>query len=623
MRRSRSFGAVLAGLVTVGVVGAGVATADTTSPSPSTTASSSDSGKVIFRVGTTGNPDSLNPFTGVGATSYEIWGIMYDTLTMYSAKDFSVAPGLATAWVESPDHTTWTYTIRSGQTWSDGVPLTARDVAYTFNRIIHGNYEKTNYGNYVRTITSVKAPNDTTVVMTVKKPSPVMLHLGVYILPEHIWKNISEDQVKKFKNTPDVPGGAVGSGAFKLVEARDGQSFSLVANPDYWAGAPHVDGVTYLIYKNQEALGLALQSGAIDFADGIDASEFRALQNKPNITTRSSQYYEFGYITMNGGAALADGTPIGDGHPALKDPRVRLAIEYATDKQALVDRVLDGHGSVGTTVIPPLYPYHYEPTDPHAFDIAKANQILDDAGYKMGPGGVRVMPAGGPDPGRPLEFRLYGRSSSTSSQETVQFEASWLKQIGIKADVKIVNSNYLYTIAGQGNFDMYEWDWIPEPDPDSQLSVFTCAKRSYKDGGAIYANLSDSFYCNKKYDALYAQQAVQTDVAQRMETVKKMQAILYDAVPYIVTNYPDYLQAYRSDRFTGYTPQPAPGGAVLFQWGNYSYLSIHLVGSSNGESSGSGPSSGLLVGIALLVVVVVVIAVLLARRRSAGSDDLE
>jgi len=274
-------------------------------------------------------------------------------------------------------------------------------------------------------------------------------------------------------------------------------------------------------------------------------------------------------------------------------------------------------------VIPPLYPQHYEPTDPHLFDIAKANQILDDAGYKRGPDGIRVMPPGGPDPGRPLEFRLYGRSSSTTSQETVQFEASWLKQIGIKADVKTVSGNYLYQIAGQGKFDMYEWDWIPEPDPDSQLSVFTCAKRSYKDGGAIYANLSDSFYCNKKYDALYAQQAVQTDVAQRTATVQQMQKILYDAVPYIVTNYPDYLQAYRSDRFTDFTAQPSPGGAVLFQWGNYSYLSIRPVGAATSGTSGNGPSPALLVGVAIVVVLVVAGAVVVARRRAAGSDDVE
>ena len=620
MRRSRVVGAVLAGLVTIGVAGVGVAAADSATPTPSTSAGGT--GQVIFNVGTMQNPDSLNPFTGVAATSYEMWALMYDTLTQYSAKDFSVAPGLASAWQESPDHSTWTYTIRSGQKWSDGVPLTAHDVAYTFNRIINGQYEKTNYGSYVRTITKVTAPNDTTVIMTVKRPSPIMLHLGVPILPEHIWKNIDEAEVKKFANTPDVEGGAVGSGSFKLVEARDEQSYSLVANPDYWAGAPHIDGVTYVIFKNQEALGLALVSGAVDFADGIDTSEFRALDGKPGVTTRASDYYEFEYITMNGGAALADGTPIGDGHPALKDPRVRLAIDYATDKQTLVDRVFGGHGTTGTTVIPPLYPYHYEPTDIRPFDIAKANQILDDAGYQRGADGIRVMPAGGPDPGRPLEFRLYGRDTSTTSKKTVQFEASWLQQIGIKADVKIVSEDYLYDVAGQGKFDMYEWDWIPEPDPDSQLSVFTCAKRSYKDGGAIYANLSDSFYCNKNYDALYDQQSVQTDVTERTATVQQAQKMLYDDAPYIVTVYPNYLQAYRSDRFTDFTPQPSPGGAVLFQWGAYSYLSIRPVTAAE-TTSGGGSSPALFVGLAALAAAVVVGVVVMARRRAGGSDDVE
>jgi peptide/nickel transport system substrate-binding protein len=620
MRRSRSIGAVLAGFVALGAVGAGVAAADTTSPSPSTSASGSDSGKVIFKVGTLQDPDSLNPFTGIAATSYEIWGIMYDTLTMYSAKDFSVAPGLATAWQESADHKTWTYKIRSGQKWSDGVPLTAHDVAYTFNRIMHGQYEKTNYGSYVRTITKVVAPNDTTVVMTVRQPSPVMLHLGVPILPEHIWKNIDETEVKKFSNTPDEPGGAVGSGAFQLTEAHDGQSFSLVANPNYWAGAPHIDGVIYQIYNDPQAMSLALKSGEIDFADGIDANAFRALQGQPNITTRSSPYYEMDYITMNGGGALADGTPIGDGHPALKDPRVRMAIDYATDKQALVDHVLDGHGSLGTTIIPPMYPYHYQPTDIRPFDISKANQILDDAGYKMGPGGVRVMPAGGVDPGRPLEFRLYGRDGSPTSKEIVQFEASWLKQIGIKADVKIVSESHLYDIAGQGNFDMYDWDWIEEPDPDYQLSTFTCAKRSYKSGGAIYQNLSDSFFCNKTYDQLYQQQSVQTDSASRKPIVDQMQKIAYDQTPYVVTMYPDYLQAYRSDRFTNFTPQPAPDGAVLFQWGNYSYLSIRPVTAAN-VSNGSSPALWIAIGV--LAVAAVLIVVLAARRRRAGAEDVE
>jgi len=95
--------------------------------------------KVVFHVGMLGEGvDSLNPFLGFQAPSYEMWGLTYDYLTGYTMKDMSPAPGLATKWTTSPDGRTWTFTVRSGVKFSDGVPLTAADVAYTYNRILHG-----------------------------------------------------------------------------------------------------------------------------------------------------------------------------------------------------------------------------------------------------------------------------------------------------------------------------------------------------------------------------------------------------------------------------------------------------------------------------------------------------
>ena len=96
-----------------------------------------------------------------------------------------------------------------------------------------------------------------------------------------------------------------------------------------------------------------------------------------------------------------------------------------------------------------------------------------------------------------------------------------------------MSEDALTEIIGEGKFDMFEWGWVVEPDPNYQLSTFTCANRSYKDGGNIYANLSDSFYCDKQYDALYAQQGEQIDPAQRAETVKQMQKMVYDDAPYV------------------------------------------------------------------------------------------
>ena len=109
--------------------------------------------KSVFTVGVVQDVDSLNPFIGITVAAYEIFQMVYPPLTLYGAKDFSIQPGLAESWQESPDKTFWTYKMRPGLKWSDGQPLTAKDAAYTFNRIIDGTFEKTNYGNYVSNIT--------------------------------------------------------------------------------------------------------------------------------------------------------------------------------------------------------------------------------------------------------------------------------------------------------------------------------------------------------------------------------------------------------------------------------------------------------------------------------------
>ena len=110
---------------------------------------------------------------------------------------------------------------------------------------------------------------------------------------------------------------------------------------------------------------------------------------------------------------------------------------------------------------------------------------------------------------------MLGRSSSQNSKQSVEFVTGWLKDVGIAVKPKIVSEDSLTEIIGEGKFDMFEWGWVVEPDPNYQLSTFTCAKRSYKDGDSTLANLSDSFYCNPAYDALYAKQATQTDPAGR------------------------------------------------------------------------------------------------------------
>jgi peptide/nickel transport system substrate-binding protein len=350
-----------------------------------------------------------------------------------------------------------------------------------------------------------------------------MLRLAVPILPEHIWKNIDEKEVSTFDNEKN----AVGSGAFKLEERKTGQFVRLSANKSWWGGAPKIDEVVFRVFNNADAEIQALRKGEIDFADQLDAAPFNSLKSTEDITTVPGEYSGFDELAFNTGAALDTGQPIGDGHPALKDKRVRQAIAHAIDKKALVDRVLGGYGTEATGIIPAIYKdltFQPSETEAYTFDLAEANRLLDAAGYKDTNGDkVREMPDGS----RPLRFRLFTRQESNTSQQSVQFIRGWLRDIGIATDVKVVEENRLTEIIGQGEFDMFEWGWVVEPDPDYQLSTFTCGSRSYKSGGDVTANLSDSFYCNPAYDKLYQQQKVTIDPAKRAEIVKQMQRMLY------------------------------------------------------------------------------------------------
>ena len=133
-----------------------------------------------------------------------------------------------------------------------------------------------------------------------------------------------------------------------------------------------------------------------------------------------------------------------------------------------------------------------------------------------------------------------------------------------------------------GNFDAFQWDWYVEPDPDGMLSIMTCAQR----GGS-----SDSWYCNKTYDALYAKQHGEPDQAKREAEVKQMQQILYEDSPYLVTVYTTTGEAVRSDRFACFQPQPDPGGVWLLQYGVHNYINARPVdqaGNCDGVASAIG-----------------------------------
>ena len=570
----------------------------TASAQNSPSATPSPAAKTTFVVGTTGDLNSANIFRQFDTTESFVAGLMYDGLLRLSQKDYTPEPELADRWDVSDDKLTWTFHLRDGLTWSDGVPITAQDFVWTGNFIIEHDISSWSDG-YTYT-ESIEAVDDQTIVWKTTRPTLVPGLPGYnLILPEHVWGGFTEKELKSFKNFPDP----VISGSFNLVEWKQGEYFRMEANPNYWDGAPVIDEIIFRIYNSNEAVVQALIKGAIDFTQIPTAALYEAVEGQPDIATAIDSAETFYQMSFN----LSD-DPKSGANAAVRDPAFRRAIAHAVDKVTLVDRVTRGYAEPGTTPIVPLYDYwHWEPPPEEAigFDLAEASRLLDEAGYLDTDGdGVRELPGGGP----PLELKLLTASTDADMFKSAPFIEAWLEDIGIDVTVKTMTDAKLYDIWLESlDWDLIIYAWGVGPDPDFILSSFTTGQCGY---------WSDTCYSNPEYDELYKLQQTTIDETERQAIVQQMQQIIFQDVPEIVLWYPNSFEAWRSDRWTGFVRWPEPDGVAF--WGNiYSARSVRPI---SDQAVLTAPESGPPGWMWLAGFGVVALAILIAARRRRRLD---
>jgi peptide/nickel transport system substrate-binding protein len=624
--RHRTAAGVLAALA----LGAGMA------PGLVTTAAAAQDEPLTFTTAIDDEVDSFNPFLGFVAESFEAWGLMYDSLVGYSMEDLTPAPtGLAEEWKSSEDGLTWTFTLHDGVTFNDGEPLTSEDVVYTLNRILDGGPESATWGSYLTSVEEVTAPDDLTVVVQLAEPSALMPLLPMPIIPEHVWRDIDESEVKSYGNEPSDGEPVVGSGPFSLVQGTAGGStYRFEARDDYWKGTPHLDQVVLRVFKSTDSAVQALIKGEVDHVYDVPALQAEALEGEPGITTHFGDSPGFDEIAFNAGAVDTDsGEPVGDGHEALQDPAFRFALGFAMDRERIIETAYQGVGTPGDSIIPPTYgTWRWEPPeeDAYTYDPERADELLTEAGYTTDADGNRLMPDGS-DFGT---LRLFARSESDTSVTVIDLFGEWLADIGIDTEITAMESNRLTDVIIEGEYDVFEWGWFVEPDPDSMLGYLTCDQ---------LASWNDAWYCNEEYDRLYAEQKRAVDDEERAELVTRMQEIFYYDAPYQVTMYGATGEALRTDRWACVQPQPDPGGVWFQQYGVRNYLQMRpadeagdcdgvttaigasaaATGAGGGDDGGDEGGAGatvLLGGGALLAVLVAGGVLLLVRRRATMAE---
>jgi peptide/nickel transport system substrate-binding protein len=529
--------------------------------SSSPSSSGTNTGKLAggtLRYGVLGSiVDTLNPILTVDVP--ELHYLMYDRLTYFNAQ-LGVVLGMAQSRDVDQAGGTVTYKLRPGQKFTDGTPVTASDVAFTFQ--LAKKLDQGFASFYLNDFVSATAVDSSTVVL--KFTAIPALDPGVLlpILPQHLWQGMSTAQVEKFPNSKPV-----GSGPFIFQQYTPNQTFTLKRNPDWWGWKSYpgtLQTVIFTSFQNAETLAEALLSSELDVTTDLPPTVWKTLQGKPSISAPQYPSLLFDHLGMNVYADPGDPTkpnPKSKGNPLLLDVRIRQAVNLAIDKTTLVKVALEGTGQPGSLILMPamLGFFAVPAADSLNYNPARANAILDAAGYKMGSSGIRQAPDG-----TQLSFRLVASTVDTVLADLGQLVIPMLKKVGIGISqfTTVEDASLANLVFSEADWDMYIWTWQSNPDPTFMLSVPLTTS---------IGSLNDTYFSDPKYNALVAAEESQPDTAKREQLIREAALYYYQHAAYCVLVYPNRLQAHRTDTISGW--QTVKNG-VVENWTIETYLTV-------------------------------------------------
>lgn len=500
----------------------------------------------ILRVGYTGKVKTLNPlYTSMAVESMHL-RLVYEQLFQWDL-NAQVQPLLSVdEGTMSEDGLTYVFKIHENSTWSDGEPLTAEDVAFSMNLYRTREDAKT-FSGFIY-IDSVEATGPYEVTFKLNEPRPnfrALMADNVFILPKHIWGPMAEDP--NLADFSQLDAEIVGSGPWILKEIKIDEYAMFFPRPDHYMYPPKVNGLIYQTFANNDAAVQALIAGQVDLISRVPITALETVKAADNIEVISGMpsgpsVDELIINNITPDLCPADFQSTCGGHPALRDVAVRRAMAYATDQQKMIELVYGGMATPGTTLVPPSSAYYNPDVTTYPYDLAKANALLDEAGYVDTNGDdVRNMPGGGEE----LIFNLNFDTDPNYSRQAEILDESF-KQIGIKLEIAPMESSALSPFVNpQYQHDLVIWGWSTGVDPDFMLSLTTT--------DMILNTSSEVGFSNAEYDQLYREQAVAATDELRKEKIFRMQEIFMDQLPYIVFFYKDTIFAHRTDKFEGWT----------------------------------------------------------------------
>lgn len=503
---------------------------------PAATLAPSSAGKPGGRVilGEFGDAKTLNPVTVTDVTSDVVTSRIYASLTRVDAKTGDTIPGLAEKLEASPDGTSLRFTLRNGLKWSDGSPLTGDDFKFTVMATLRS--KKTNHKNNVDQIKGAQeyisgaaedlsgitvSGNDITVSLQ-NSFCPAMNQIGnLSIIPKSVFGKYLDpkDPTKNLDDAPENLAPPLASGAFKFKEWQPNDHITLVRNDMYWQKA-NIDEWVMKVYPSQDAQTAAVKVGEIDMTE-IAPKDLKDMQSTSAVQV--FKYLNLGYTYMSYNQMRG-------GKEFLRDKAVRQAMTYAINMDLIIEKVMFGEGVKMVAHTPPVsWAYDASDLNTYPFDPAKAEQLLQGAGYAKGSDGIYAKA------GQKLEFSVITNSGNKTRETFIQVASEQLKAIGISVEPKTesfealvdrLNTSKDPVLGDEGghDFDSIVLGWSLTADPD-MYSVWHSNSTHPSENNAI-------IYKNPALDQAIIAGRTKCSQAERKAAYKTANKILNEEQPY-------------------------------------------------------------------------------------------
>lgn len=487
----------------------------------STRASVSPSNSKYFIISSFADAINLNPLVASDGASHEIIDFVYDRLIDLD-EEKNPLPHIVSSWKVSPDGKTWTFTVKKGIKWHDGVPLTAEDIVFTIESMRNPRVNCP-YSSRFDLVKKVELLDKYKFRLTLRETYAPFLTLLAYVspVPKHLLENWDPSDMR---NSP-ISRKPVGTGPYKFVEWASGEHIVLTRNPDYWKEKYHIDGVYFKVVPSQDTQFVQIKTGEIDILDGLTPEQYIQLQkestNQINLYRYLSSYYC--YMGINLKCEL------------FKDKKVRQALAYAINKRVITDKLLKGFA---TPAYSPIYPtmkkWHNKNVRKYEYDPQKARQLLKQAGWSF-----NKRKGYYERNGKLFEFTLTTNKGNPVREKMLVIIQQNLREVGIKVTPKILEWSIFLKRVDQGKMDAWILAWGGGSlDPDSITYSNFLSNRTPQQGGHNY-----SYYSNPQVDELLTKARETMDTEKRKKLYFRFQEIIAEDLPMIFIYYRDNLVA--------------------------------------------------------------------------------